>query len=104
MRAQTTIDKCGTLPIAVYTNEARQDQSTVPLIFQEGRQSLASAIEVANSPEQISESLSDETSYETDSEDECSEKENDHEIVFTHMPSHVTRSGRCVKAVSRLDL
>ena len=44
------------------------------------------------------------SSYETDSADEYSETEKDYEIVFTHMPSHTTRSGRHVKAVSRLDL
>ena len=33
-----------------------------------------------------------------------SETENDYEIVFTHMPLYTTRSGRHVKAVSRLDL
>ena len=97
------MDKCSTLPIAVYTNETRQDQSTDVLIFQEESQALVSVTKPSS--EHLSEQFSDyASSYETDSEDKYSETENDYEIVFTHMPLHTTRSGRHVKAVSRLDL
>ena len=53
----------------------------------------------------FSDQVSDaESSYETDSEAECTEQEHANEIFFTHISLNMTRSGRRVKAVSRLDL
>ena len=104
------MDKCGTLPIAVYSNEARQDQSTAPLVFEEESQplSLTSTSEAHSertSNVDFSDQVSDaESSYETDSEAECTANEHANEIFFTHISLNMTRSGRRVKAVSRLDL
>ena len=85
------MDKCGALPIAVYTNEARQDQSTVPLVFEEESQPLSltstsEAYSERSSNVDFSDQVSDaESSYETDSEAECTEQEHANEIFFTHI-------------------
>ena len=95
------MDKCGTLPIAVYTNEARQDQSTAPLVFEEESQPYSERSSNVDFSDQVSDA---ESSYETDSEAECTEQEHANEIFFTHISLNMTRSGRRVKAVSRLNL
>ena len=100
--SQTIMDKCGTLSIAVYTNVTWHYQSTAPLVFQEEIQPLISLSRTLC--EDFSDQVSDvESCNETDSEAECSEKKNDNDF-FTHMSPKMTRSGRRVKAVSKLDL